>query len=49
MKLKEYQDCALKEAKGFLERLVAWRKRAAENPDLPKLHSSLRNPSGHGS
>src|SRR6266571_2254458 len=34
MKLKEYQDRALKEVKGFLEQLVAWRKRAAENPDL---------------
>ncbi len=34
MKLKEYQDRALKEVKSFLEQLVAWRKRAAENPDL---------------
>src|SRR6266699_7312452 len=34
MKLKEYQDRALKEVKGFLDQLVAWRKRAAENPDL---------------
>ena len=34
MKLKEYQDRALKEVKGFLEQLVVWRKRAAANPDL---------------
>jgi len=34
MKLKEYQDRALKEVKGYLEQIVAWRKRAAENPDL---------------
>src|SRR6266446_3341051 len=34
MKLKEYQERAVKDVKNFLERLTVWRKRAAENPDL---------------
>ncbi len=34
MKLKEYQERALKEVKNFLEQLVIWRERARANPDL---------------
>jgi type III restriction enzyme len=34
MKLKEYQERAVKDVKNLLERLTVWRKRAAENPDL---------------
>ncbi len=34
MKLKEYQDHALKEVKSFLEQLVVWHKSALENPAL---------------
>jgi type III restriction enzyme len=34
MQLKEYQQRALAEIRGYLEHLAAWRKRADENPDL---------------
>jgi type III restriction enzyme len=34
MQLKEYQQRALAEIRGYLEHLAAWRKRADENPEL---------------
>jgi type III restriction enzyme len=34
MQLKEYQQRALSEIRGYLEHLAAWRKRADENPEL---------------
>ncbi len=34
MQLKEYQERALTEIRGYLEHLSAWRKKAAQNPDF---------------
>lgn len=34
MQLKEYQQKALAEIRGYLEQLASWKKKAEENPDL---------------
>src|SRR5437016_1628970 len=34
MKLREYQESAMKEVEGFLKQLVVWRGKARQNPDL---------------
>ncbi|HEV2456110.1 MAG TPA: DEAD/DEAH box helicase family protein, partial [Verrucomicrobiae bacterium] len=34
MNLKEYQERALKEVKGYLEQLALWRDKAAKNPEF---------------